>query len=69
MFLWALRVFPGGNQVDGLPPAPSQIALDVLGFTKAALRVPLAVTRLTVYRQLHMVRSTLLQVTGDRQTA
>ena len=20
---WALRVFPGGNQVDGLPPAPS----------------------------------------------
>ena len=23
VFLWALRVFPGGNQVDGLPPAPS----------------------------------------------
>ena len=30
---------------------------------------PLAVTRLTVYRQLHMVRSTLLQVSIGRQTA
>ena len=26
---WALRVFPGGNQVDGLPPAPSTDARDI----------------------------------------
>ena len=35
-------------------------ASDVLGCTKAALRVPLAVTRLTVYRQLHIVELHLL---------
>ena len=49
---WALRVFPGGNQVDGLPPAPST---GTRGYSVSGKIAG------------NMVRSTLLPVGRGRQ--
>ena len=50
-------IFIGHNFQDfGKCTAGIRKALAITGLTKAALRVPLAVTWLTVYRQLHIMR-------------
>ena len=73
-FEQVLRALPAETMVDGLPRVSScftfsaVLSLVVLECIHA-LRVLPAVTWLTVYRWLRMVRSTLLQDTRGRQIA